>query len=69
MKQSLKKNFESTIATSDIDYNPSKEKQWKQRKTTVGTLVSLIPWEIYFDKVTSVVQLLIQSDGWTYYFC
>ena len=33
-------------------------------KTTVGILVNLIPWKIYFDKITSVVQLLIQSDGW-----
>ena len=32
------------------------------RKTIGGTLVSLILWKIYFDKVTGPVQLLIQSD-------
>ena len=31
------------------------------RKTIGGTLMSLILWKIYFDKVTSPVQLLIQS--------
>ena len=41
-------------------YNPSK---WKQRKITAGTLASLILWKTHFDKFTSVVQLLIQSDG------
>ena len=50
---------ESTIATSNVENNTSK---WKRRKTTVGTLVSLIPWKMYSDKVTSVVRLLIQSD-------
>ena len=32
------------------------------RKTIGGTLVSLILWKMYFDKVTGPVQLLIQSD-------
>ena len=35
----------------------------KKRKTTKGTLMSLTAWKISFDKVTSVSQLLIQSDG------
>ena len=44
LKLLLKKNFEPTIATSNIENKPWK---WKQRKTTVGTLTILIPSKIY----------------------
>ena len=61
----LKKNFKSTIANLNIENNPPK---WKQRKTTLRTLVSLNAWKIYFDKVISIVQLLVQSDRQIYFF-
>ena len=55
---SAKENLFSR-ANSNIENNPSK---WKQRKTTRGTLMSLIAWKISFDKVISVAQQLVQSD-------
>ena len=35
----------------------------KTKENSSKTLVSLIVWKIYFDKVIKVVQLLVQSDG------
>ena len=41
------------MATTNIENKSSK---WEQPLTTVEPLMNIIPWKIYFDEITSVVQ-------------